>query len=93
MATIGKSRAVVELGRVRFSGLLAWFAWLALHVTVLIGFRNRVAVLLSWIYSYLFSRRGSRLITGSSTEKIAELSAQVARRDESASRQAAPPRG
>ena len=64
MATIGKSRAVVEIGRLRFGGLLAWFAWLALHVTVLIGFRNRLAVLLSWIYSYFFYRRGSRLITG-----------------------------
>ena len=63
MATIGKSRAVVELGRLRFGGFLAWLAWLLLHVTVLIGFRNRVAVFLSWIYSYLLSRRGSRLIT------------------------------
>lgn len=64
MATVGKSRAVVEIGRLHFGGLLAWFAWMALHITVLIGFRNRVAVLLSWIYSYLFFRRGSRLITG-----------------------------
>jgi NADH:quinone reductase (non-electrogenic) len=63
MATVGKSRAVVELGRLRFGGLLAWFAWMALHITVLIGFRNRLAVLASWIYSYVFFRRGSRLIT------------------------------
>src|SRR5215469_7022643 len=54
MATVGKSRAVVELGRLRFGGLLAWFAWMALHITVLIGFRNRLAVLSSWIYSYVF---------------------------------------
>jgi NADH:ubiquinone reductase (H+-translocating) len=64
MATVGKSRAVVEIGRLHFGGLLAWIAWMALHITVLIGFRNRVAVLLSWIYSYIFFRRGSRLITG-----------------------------
>jgi NADH dehydrogenase len=64
MATVGKSRAVVEIGRLRFGGLLAWFAWMALHLTVLIGFRNRMAVLASWIYSYVFIRRGSRLITG-----------------------------
>jgi NADH dehydrogenase len=64
MATIGKSRAVVEIGPLRFGGLLAWLAWLALHVTVLIGFRNRIAVLLGWIYNYIFYRRGSRLITG-----------------------------
>jgi NADH dehydrogenase len=64
MATVGKSRAVVEIGRLHFAGLLAWFAWLALHITVLIGFRNRISVFLSWIYSYIFFRRGSRLITG-----------------------------
>jgi NADH dehydrogenase len=64
MATIGKSRAVVEIGPLHFGGLLAWLAWLALHVTVLIGFRNRIAVLLGWIYNYIFYRRGSRLITG-----------------------------
>jgi NADH:ubiquinone reductase (H+-translocating) len=63
MATVGKSRAVVELGRLRFGGLLAWLAWMALHITVLIGFRNRLAVLSSWIYSYVLFRRGSRLIT------------------------------
>ncbi len=62
MATVGKSRAVVEIGALHFGGLLAWFAWMALHVTTLIGFRNRLAVLASWIYSYVFFRRGSRLI-------------------------------
>ena len=65
VATVGKSRAVMELGWLRFGGLLAWLAWMALHVTVLIGFRNRLAVLASWIYSYVFFRRGSRLITRS----------------------------
>ena len=50
-------------GRLRFGGLLAWLAWMALHITVLIGFRNRLAVLSSWVYSYVFFRRGSRLIT------------------------------
>jgi NADH:ubiquinone reductase (H+-translocating) len=62
-ATVGKSRAVVELGWLRFGGLPAWFAWMALHLVVLIGFRNRIVVLISWIYSYVFFRRGSRLIT------------------------------
>jgi NADH dehydrogenase len=65
MATVGKSRAVVEIGPFRFGGLLAWLAWLALHITVLIGFRNRISVLVSWIYGYVFFRRGSRLITRS----------------------------
>ena len=65
MATIGKSRAVVEIGPLRFGGFLAWLVWMGLHITVLIGFRNRLAVLVSWIYSYVFFRRGSRLITRS----------------------------
>jgi NADH dehydrogenase len=65
MATVGKSRAVVEIGPFRFGGLLAWLAWMALHITVLIGFRNRISVLVSWIYGYVFFRRGSRLITRS----------------------------
>ena len=75
MATVGKSRAVVEIGRLHFGGLLAWFAWMALHITVLIGFRNRVAVLLSWIYSYIFFRRGSRLITGLAPTNIKQPNA------------------
>ncbi len=53
MATVGKSRAVVEIGPFKFGGLLAWFAWLALHITVLIGFRNRISVFVSWIYGYV----------------------------------------
>jgi NADH dehydrogenase len=64
MATVGKSRAVVEIGFLRFGGWLAWLAWMVLHVTVLIGFRNRLSVMMSWIYNYVFFRRGSRLITG-----------------------------
>jgi NADH dehydrogenase len=63
MATVGKSRAVVEIGPFRFGGFLAWLAWLSLHITVLIGFRNRISVFVSWIYGYVFFRRGSRLIT------------------------------
>ena len=63
MATIGRSRAIAQIGRFRSSGFLAWLGWLALHITVLIGFRNRFSVLVSWIYSYVFVRRGSRLIT------------------------------
>ena len=70
MATVGKSRAVVEIGRLHFGGFIAWVAWLALHVTVLIGFRNRVSVMLSWIYSYVFFGRGSRLITGLSPTNV-----------------------
>jgi NADH:ubiquinone reductase (H+-translocating) len=63
MATIGRFRAIVQIGRFRLTGLLAWMAWLTLHLTVLIGFRSRFSVLMSWVYSYVFVRRGSRLIT------------------------------
>ncbi|MBM4254230.1 MAG: NAD(P)/FAD-dependent oxidoreductase [Deltaproteobacteria bacterium] len=63
MATIGKKKAVVEAGKVRLSGLLAWLGWLLIHVLYLVGFKNRVAVLLQWVWSYVFSKRGARLIT------------------------------
>ena len=63
MATIGKSRAVAEAGRLRLTGRVAWLAWLFVHLFYLIGFRNRAAVLSQWAWNYLFSRRESRLIT------------------------------
>ncbi|HEX7928176.1 MAG TPA: NAD(P)/FAD-dependent oxidoreductase [bacterium] len=63
MATIGKNKAIVEIGRIRFSGRLAWFTWLIVHIFFLIGFRNRVAVMAQWAWSYVFSKRGARLIT------------------------------
>lgn len=64
MATIGRSRAVAEIGRLKLTGFLAWLAWLALHIYYLIGFRNRLVVLLDWAWAYFAYRRGSRLITG-----------------------------
>ena len=73
MATIGKSRAVAEIGPLRISGLLAWLAWLVLHISVLIGFRNRLGVLAEWVYDYVFFRRGSRLITGLAPGRPSEL--------------------
>jgi NADH dehydrogenase len=63
MATIGKSRALTWSGRLKLTGYLAWLAWLFVHVFYLIGFKNRVAVMMQWIWSYLFSKRGARLIT------------------------------
>lgn len=64
LATIGRARAVADFGRVRFGGFVAWLAWLAIHIFYLIGFRNRVLVLISWAWSYLTFRRGARIITG-----------------------------
>lgn len=64
MATIGRSAAVVEMGKLRLTGLTAWVAWLAVHIWYLIGFKNRMVVMLTWAWSYLTYKRGARLITG-----------------------------
>jgi NADH dehydrogenase len=64
LATIGRAAAVAELGRAHFSGAIAWLLWLVVHIMFLVGFRNRVAVLLEWAWSYVTFERGARLITG-----------------------------
>lgn len=63
MATIGRNKAVADLNFIHFSGFLAWLAWLFIHVLYLVGFRNRVAVLLQWAWAYLTFNKGARLIT------------------------------
>ena len=63
MATIGRSAAVAQIGRIKLSGYPAWLAWLFIHLIFLIGFRNRVAVLLQWTYAYFTYKRGARIIT------------------------------
>jgi len=63
LATIGRARAVADLGRLRFSGWFAWLAWLLIHVFFLVGFRNRVFVILSWAWHYVTFKRGARIIT------------------------------
>jgi NADH dehydrogenase len=63
LATIGRDRAVAEVWKLRFSGRIAWVAWLVVHIYYLIGFENRLVVLLRWSYSYITRGRGSRLIT------------------------------
>lgn len=64
MATIGRSSAVAELGRIKLSGFAAWLFWLVVHIYYLIDFRNRLLVLIDWAYSYFAYERGARLITG-----------------------------
>jgi len=64
LATIGRSAGVAVLGRWRLSGLIAWLAWLFVHVFFLIGFRNRLVVMLQWAWSYFTFERSARLITG-----------------------------
>ena len=64
LATIGRARAVADLGRVRLSGLPAWVVWLFVHLFYLIGFQNRLLVLIRWSFSFVTRVRGARLITG-----------------------------
>jgi NADH dehydrogenase len=64
LATIGRNKAVAEIGRWKFGGWLAWFLWAVVHVMFLVSFRNRLAVMFGWIWSYVFYDRGARLITG-----------------------------
>jgi NADH:quinone reductase (non-electrogenic) len=64
MATIGRSAAVAKIGKLEFSGYPAWLAWLVVHLIFLIGFRNKMAVFLNWVYSYLTYKRGMRIVTG-----------------------------
>jgi len=64
MATIGRSRAIAEFGRMRLSGWFAWWFWLVVHIYRLSGFRNRLSVLIQWAWSYLTFTRGARLIVG-----------------------------
>jgi NADH:ubiquinone reductase (H+-translocating) len=64
MATIGRARAVAELGRLRMSGLLAWLAWVMVHLWYLVGFRNRIVVFLNWIWAYVMASHGARIIAG-----------------------------
>ncbi len=62
MATIGKSRAVVEAGKLKFGGFIAWLSWIFIHIYYLTGFKNRLFVTMNWAWSYVSFRRGARLI-------------------------------
>lgn len=64
MATLGRRAAVMETAGIRLKGWLAWMAWLFVHILFLIGFRNRLLVMIQWAWSYLTWQRGARLITG-----------------------------
>ena len=86
MATIGRARAVAQLGKLRLSGLLAWLAWVFVHLWYLIGFRNRLSVMTNWIWAYVVSRHGARVITGrraSAREDLSRASAVAIRAPDS----------
>jgi NADH dehydrogenase len=64
MATIGRSRAIAQIGSMKLAGFAAWLVWLAVHIYYLAGFKNRLLVVLQWAWSYLTFGRGARLIVG-----------------------------
>jgi len=72
LATIGRHRAVIEFGRIRLSGTLAWLLWCTAHIFFLAGYRNRLIVGANWLWNYLSFERGARLITGDPTPQNGE---------------------
>ena len=73
LATIGRKRAVAQLGRLRIKGFVAWLLWSVAHIYFLIGFRNRLIVAMNWAWSYVTFQRGTRLITGISGSRMEDM--------------------
>ncbi len=67
LATIGRSAAIAQFGKIHISGFIAWLAWLFVHILFLIGFQNRILVFIQWAWSYFTYERSARLITGSTS--------------------------
>jgi len=76
VATIGRSRAVIDMDDLRLSGFIAWLIWSFAHVWFLIGFRSRLAVMINWLWTYLTYQRSARLITGEITNSPQQVRAQ-----------------
>lgn len=79
LATIGRRRAVLQMGKFEMSGFPAWLAWLVVHVYYLVGFKNRLFVVLQWAWAYLTFRRGARLIVDRDWRDHASEAAQAAK--------------
>ena len=73
MATIGRKRAVAQVGRLKLTGFVAWVVWCVAHIHFLIGFRNRLSVAMNWLWSYVTFQRGTRLITGLSGSRMEDM--------------------
>jgi NADH dehydrogenase len=71
LAVIGRGRAVADIWKLHFAGFIAWLTWIFVHIFFLIGFRNRVLVLIQWAWSYFTFGRGARLITGEAGPEVA----------------------
>ena len=73
MATIGRSRAILEAGRIRLSGKIAWYGWLFIHIMYLARFENRMLVLFQWFWNYITRNRTARLITGADEQNVQKV--------------------
>ena len=73
LATIGRKRAIIQMGRFKMKGFLAWLLWCVAHIYYLIGFRNRFVVAISWLWNYITFQRATRLITGMSGANMEAL--------------------
>ena len=73
LATIGRKRAVVQMGRFKLNGFIAWVLWSVAHIYFLIGFRNRLVVATNWLWNYITFQRGTRLITGMSGARMEDM--------------------
>jgi NADH:ubiquinone reductase (H+-translocating) len=69
LATVGRKSAAADFGALRLSGRFAWLPWGAVHIYFLVGFRNRIAVMLDWLWAYVTFKRGARLITATARAK------------------------
>jgi NADH dehydrogenase len=63
LATVGRSYAIVDIGKIRLTGFIAWLMWLVVHIYFLVGFRNRLVAIFQWAWTYFTYARGARLIT------------------------------
>jgi NADH dehydrogenase len=73
LATIGRKRAIIQMGRLKMKGFIAWLLWCVAHIYYLIGFRNRFVVAISWLWNYITFQRATRLITGMSGANVEAL--------------------
>ncbi|MGB6909163.1 MAG: hypothetical protein WBE01_05435, partial [Methyloceanibacter sp.] len=73
LATIGRKRAVADLGGLKVKGFLAWMLWSLAHIYFLIGFRSRLIVAMNWAWNYVTFQRGTRLITGLSGSRVENM--------------------
>ena len=73
MATIGHARAVAMISGVKFSGFLAWLAWLAVHILFLVGFTNKLTVVIRWVWAFFTRRQGARVFTSDEGRGLVQI--------------------